>query len=81
MVLESMNTAAPVGNGMIGGSTAEGILNAVGTLAGGGPAGTLLRQSAEFGSTGSDPGKVWDALKGGASPVSVGMGVFFGSFR
>jgi hypothetical protein len=42
----------------------------------------MLRQAAEFGSTGSDPGKVWDAIKSGtASPTSIGMGIFFGAFR
>lgn len=49
------NTPAPVGNGMVGGSTAEGILNAAGTLAGGAPAGTMMRQAAELGSAVHDP--------------------------
>jgi hypothetical protein len=76
------NTPAPVGNGMIGGSEGEAILNAAGTLAGGAPVGTMLRQAAEFGSTGSDPGKVWDAIKSGtSSPTSIGMGIYFGAFR
>jgi hypothetical protein len=76
------NTPAPVGSGMIGGSEGEGILNAAGTLAGGLPAGTMLRQAAEFGSTGSDLGKVWNAIKSGtASPTSIGMGIIFGAFR
>jgi hypothetical protein len=76
------NTPAPVGNGMIGGSEGEGILNAAGTLAGGLPAGTMLRQGAEFASTGSDPKNVWNAIKSGtASPTSIGMGIFFGAFR
>jgi len=53
------NTPAPVGDGMIGGSTGEGILNAAGSLAGGGPGtGTALRQSAELGSAVRDPGKL-----------------------
>ena len=76
------NTPAPVGNGMIGGSRGEAILNAAGTLAGGLPAGTMLRQAAEFGSTGSDPRKVWNAITSGtASPTSIGMGIYFGAFR
>jgi RHS repeat-associated protein len=75
------NTPAPVGNGMIGGSQGEGILNAAGTLAGGAPAGTMLRQAAELGSAVHDPGKLWDAVKSGASPTSIGMGIFFGAFR
>jgi RHS repeat-associated protein len=76
------NTPAPVGDGMIGGSQGEAILNAAGTLAGGAPAGTMLRQAAEFGSTGSDPKKVWNAITSGtASPTSIGMGIFFGAFR
>ena len=76
------NTPAPVGNGMIGGSEGEGILNVAGQLAGGAPVGTMLRQAAEFGSTGSDPKKVWDAIRSGnASPTSIGMGIYFGAFR
>jgi hypothetical protein len=75
------NTPAPVGNGMSGGSTGEGILNAAGSLAGGGPdLGTALRQSAELGSA-AKPEKLLDAVKSGASPVSIGMGIVFGSFR
>jgi hypothetical protein len=76
------NTPAPVGDGMIGGSTGEGILNAAGSLAGGGPGtGTALRQSAELGSAVHDPGKLVDAVKSGASPTSIGMGIIFGAFR
>jgi RHS repeat-associated protein len=76
------NTPAPVGNGMIGGSQGEGMLNAAGMLAGGAPLGTMLRQAAEFGSTGADPKKVWDAIRSGtASPTSIGMGIYFGAFR
>jgi hypothetical protein len=66
---------------MIGGSEGEGILNFIGTLAGAPGYGTMLRQAAEFGSA-ADPKKVWDAVKqGDASPVSIGMGIAFGSFR
>ena len=76
------NTPAPVGNGMIGGSRGEAIMNAMGVLAGGLPAGTMMRQGAEFASTGSDPSKVWNAITSGtASPTSIGMGIFFGAFR
>jgi len=76
------NTPAPVGDGMIGGSTGEGILNAAGSLAGGGPGtGTALRQAAELGSAVHDPGKLVDAVKSGASPTSIGMGIIFGAFR
>jgi hypothetical protein len=75
------NTPAPVGNGMIGGSEGEGILNAVGTFEYGAPIGTMLRQAAELGSTGTKPEKLWDAMKSGASPVSIGMGIIFGAFR
>jgi hypothetical protein len=76
------NTPAPVGNGMIGGSTGEGILNAAGTLAGGVPAGTMLRQAGELGSAVHDPGKLRDAITSGtSSPTSIGMGIVFGAFR
>jgi hypothetical protein len=76
------NTPAPVGTGMIGGSEGEGALNFVGTLAGAPGFGTMLRQAAELGSTGSDPRKVWNAIKSGtATPSSIGMGIYFGAFR
>ena len=74
------NTPAPVGDGLIGGSEGEGVLNAAGTLAGGAPVGTMLRQAAELGSAVHDPGKLWDAVKSGASPLSIGMGIYYGSF-
>lgn len=44
--LRGPNTPAPVGNGMVGGSTAEGILNAAGTPAGGALVDTVMRQAA-----------------------------------
>lgn len=49
--------------------------------AGGAPVGTMLRQAAELGSAVHDPGKLWDAVKSGASPLSIGMGIYYGSFR
>jgi RHS repeat-associated protein len=75
------NTPAPVGNGMIGGSQGEGVLNAVGSLAGAEGVGTALRQSAELGSAVHNPEGLWDAIRSGASPRSIGMGIIFGAFR
>jgi hypothetical protein len=76
------NTPAPVGSGMIGGSAGEGVLNAVGSLAGGGPElGTTLRQAAELGTAVHKPEQLWDAVKSGANPTSIGMGIIFGAFR
>jgi RHS repeat-associated protein len=76
-------TVCPCGTGELAvGSTGEGILNAVGSLAGGGPnTGTALREAAQLGSAVHDPGKLWDAVKSGASPTSIGMGIVFGAFR
>lgn len=75
------NTLYPIGGGLHGGSEAEGILNAIGTLAWGIPLGTTLRQSVEFGTTGAKPGKILDAVKSGSGSTAIGMGVLFGSFR
>src|SRR5262249_46544998 len=63
-------------------SEGEGILNAVGTLQGAPGTGTALVKAAEFGTAVHDPKKLWDAIKANmASPVSIGMGITFGSFR
>lgn len=62
-------------------STGEGILNAAGTLGGIPSTGTILRQALEFDSMVHDPAKLWNAVKSGASPVSIGMGMVFGAFR
>jgi hypothetical protein len=62
-------------------STGEGVLNALGSLQGLPETGTMLRQAAELGFVVSDPAKLGGAIKSGASPVSVWMGVMFGSFR
>jgi RHS repeat-associated protein len=73
--------AGPEG-GLAVGSTGEGVLNAAGTLAGGGPGyGTMLREAAQMGSTGITPSALWNAMKSGASPTSVGMSMVFGWFR
>lgn len=74
------STPAPIGNGMIGGSRAEGVLNAVGSPLGI-PVGTMLREAALYGSLVHDWGKLWGAAKSGASPTTIGMGIWFGSFR
>ncbi|GAB2682001.1 SpvB/TcaC N-terminal domain-containing protein [Nocardia goodfellowii] len=62
-------------------SEGEAVLNFVGGLGGLPEYGTILRQGGEFGSMVSKPGKLWDAIKGGSSPQSIGMGMIFGSFR
>jgi RHS repeat-associated protein len=67
--------------GLAVGSTGEGILNAVGTLAGAPGYGTALREAAQLGSTGISPAKLWNAANSGASPTSVAMGMMFGWFR
>jgi RHS repeat-associated protein len=72
---------APIGSGRHGGSTAEGILNAVGSLLGGVNLGTELREFGELGSA-VDPNKLWNGIRYGCwSPTTLGMGIFFGAFR
>jgi RHS repeat-associated protein len=72
--------AGPAG-GLSVGSEGEGILNAAGSFLGAPQYGTMLREAAQLGSTGIDPGELWDAARSGASPVSIGMGIAFGAFR
>jgi RHS repeat-associated protein len=67
--------------GLAVGSVGEGVLNAAGALQGAPEYGTMLRRAAELGSTGLTPAKLWNAIKSGASPTSIGMGAMFGAFR
>lgn len=85
--LEGKNatTVVPAGPGRLAvGSSGEGAVNATGAVLSLGlftNYGTMLREAAQLGSTGLTPTKLWNALRSGASPVSIGMGAAFGSFR
>ena len=78
-------TVVPAGPGRLAvGSPGEGAINAVGAVMSLGlitQYGTMLREAAQLGSTGLTPAKLWNAARSGASPVSIGMGAAFGSFR
>ncbi len=68
-------------DGLAVGSTGEGVLNAAGTLAGAPNVGTAMREAGQLGSAVHEPKKLWDAIKSGASPTTIGMGIFMGAFR